>query len=109
MTNVKVLDIRDNPKVTMAAEDSYGAADISMPDEQKLREKLLKLTQLKCDPQFSVSLLSMKSEVTNIISFCTLIHISGIIILVPSDDLSKPRIHKSTTIIYIYRCLVMGF
>ena len=64
ITNLEVLDIRDNPKVTIAAEEPYGAAGMSMPDEQELREKLLKLTQLKCDPQFSVSLLSLKSEVT---------------------------------------------
>ena len=101
MTNLKVLDIRDNPKVTIASQEPYGAAGISMSDEQELREKLLKLTQLKCDPRFSVSLLFMESEVTNIISICTLIHISGIIILVPSDDLSKPCIRNSATIIYI--------
>ena len=71
ITNLEVLDIRVNPQVKIAAEEPYGAAaGMSMPDEQKLREKLLKLTQLKCDPQFSVSLLSMKSEVTNIINSC---------------------------------------
>ena len=86
-----MLDICDNPEVTIAAEEPYGAAGISMSDGQELREKLLKLTQLKCDPQFSVFLLSLNLEVTNII-FVLLTNSINVVVICqrPANEISYP-------------------